>query len=84
MKRTIEILLRLFAPPVRLAVAALAALAAGGAGAATYMMSNANGSAMQWDGGYNWNSGAISFNSICRIRLALRRPATFQPLARWP
>ena len=46
----------------RLAVAALAALAAGGAGAATYMMSNADGSAMQWDGGYTWNSGAISFN----------------------
>lgn len=36
--------------------------AASGAWAATYMMSNANGSAMQWDGGYTWNSGAISFN----------------------
>ena len=29
--------------------------------ATDYTMSNANGSALRWDGGYNWTSGAISF-----------------------
>lgn len=62
MKRTIEILLRLVAPPARLVALLLAVCTAGGAGAATYMMSNADGSAMQWDGVSTWNSGAISFN----------------------
>ncbi len=62
MKRAIETLFRLVARPSRTLALLLAASLAGGAGAATYMMSNANGSAMQWDGGYNWNSGTISFN----------------------
>ena len=29
--------------------------------ATDYTMSNADGSALRWDGGYNWNSGNISF-----------------------
>lgn len=46
---------------VRTFAFALALCAAGGAFAVDYTMSNADGSAMRWDGGYNWNSGAIKF-----------------------
>lgn len=49
------------APLTRLFTLGLCIFAIGHAWAATYVMSNADGSALYWDGSFNWNSGNISF-----------------------
>lgn len=63
MKKLLEGLKELVVPDVRL-VTMMLALCATSAWAAPYVMSNADGSAYHWDGGYNWDSGAASPNEI--------------------
>lgn len=67
MKTKLLKLARALAPtkrPLALIFALTAICATTGAWAAPYVMSNADGSAYHWDGGYNWDSGAASPNEI--------------------